>query len=166
MGLQPCRDGWVCIGTASPPQWEHFCLAIDMPELLADPRFTTGGDRFDHADALDGLIAPWLRERSRDEVVSHLQRHRVPASRVLSLTELLGDPQLAARSFWDTPSRLGAGARMPGIPFRIDERGEPFREAPRLGEHTLAVLARAGFAGTEIDRLVDAGIVAPAGTVS
>ena len=55
-------------------QWENFCLAIEQPELLIDPKFRSGGLRFDNANELNKLIAPWLNERTQDEIVSHLQK--------------------------------------------------------------------------------------------
>src|SRR6516165_3846099 len=91
MGPLPCRDGWVCVGVATVPQWEGFCLATGMPELLADERFQTGGDRFDHADDLDALVVPRLCELSAGDLVARLQEHRVPASPALTVLDLLAD---------------------------------------------------------------------------
>ncbi len=140
MGPLPCRDGWVCIGVATVPQWEGFCVAIGMPELLADERFQTGGDRFDHADDLDAIVVPRLREMSSDDLVGRLQEHRVPASPALTVLDLLADRQLASRAYWARSTRLGPRAVLPERPFRVPGACAPFREAPRAGEHTDEVL--------------------------
>lgn len=139
MGLLPVRDGWICLGTATVAQWEQFCLAIDMPELLVDPRFATGADRLDHADQLDELLAVWLRRRGRDEAVAYLQQHRVPASPVQTPRELLDDPQLVERQFWVTPRGFDSIARMPQAAFHAGGEPPVYRDAPLLGEHTAAV---------------------------
>ena len=144
MGPLPCRDGWVCIGVASVPQWEGFCLAIDMPELLADERFQTGGDRFDNADTFDALVIPRLRETTADDLVRRLQEQRVPASPVLSVLDLLADRQLASRNYWAKSTRLGPRAVFPERPFRVSGSCAPFREAPRAGEHTEEILGEVG----------------------
>ena len=38
-----------------------------------------------------------------------------------------------------------------------DSTPEPARPAPRLGEHSVEVLAQAGYSGDEIDALIAAG---------
>jgi crotonobetainyl-CoA:carnitine CoA-transferase CaiB-like acyl-CoA transferase len=140
MGPLPCRDGWVCIGVASAPQWEGFCLAIDMPELLADERFQTGGDRFDHADALDRLVVPRLREMTSDDLVRRMQDQRVPASPALTVLDLAADRQLSSRGYWARSTRLGPDAVLPERAFRVPGSCARFREAPRLGEQTEKIL--------------------------
>jgi crotonobetainyl-CoA:carnitine CoA-transferase CaiB-like acyl-CoA transferase len=143
MGPLPCRDGWVCVGVATVPQWEGFCLATGMPELLADERFQTGGDRFDHADALDAIVVPRLREMNTGDLVSRLQEHRVPASPALTVHDLLADRQLASRGYWARSARLGPSAVLPERAFRVPGACAAFRTAPRAGEHTDEVLREA-----------------------
>ena len=70
MDLVACQDGWVSLAVSGGANWEGFCIAIGMPELLADPRFGSGGDRFDHADELDDLIAPWFAATTVDQAVA------------------------------------------------------------------------------------------------
>jgi formyl-CoA transferase len=140
LGPVPCRDGWVCLGVATLPQWEGLCLALDLPELLVDERFQTGGDRFDHADALAAVLDPVLMSLTADEVVARCEEQRVPAGPVLRVTQVLDEEQLAVRGFWASSSRIGGGARMPERPFRVPGADAPFREAPAFGEHTRIVL--------------------------
>ena len=131
MAFYPCRDGWVCLGVAFVPQWEGFCLALDLPELLLDERFETGGSRYDHADEMDAIFAPRLLEMTVDEVVSRMQEHRVPAGPVLDLPEALRDRQLAARRFWAALPGLPPGAVVPERPFHVEGEA-PFSPAPAL----------------------------------
>lgn len=35
----PAKDGWVCVACTSPDFYSRFCLALDLPELVTDPRF-------------------------------------------------------------------------------------------------------------------------------
>ena len=167
VALFPCRDGWVCIAAPSPAQWRNLCAAIGMPEMADDPRFGANAPRSgraDHADEIDQRLAPWLMSRSRSEVVDALQGHHVPASAVLSLDETLDDEQLRERDFWVSPEELGAGARMPGLPFRLPSSPSEFRAAPRLGQHTAEVLGEAGCAPTELRQLVGDGVLLNTGS--
>ena len=121
LGILPCKDGAVGIAVSSPAQWEGFCLALDMPELLTDPRFASGGDRFDNADVLDAIILPWLLARERREIVELLQDNNVPTSPVLDLISVRDDEQLADRGFWQPLPHLGEGVVAPSLPVRGPE---------------------------------------------
>ncbi|MBO0728816.1 MAG: CoA transferase [Acidimicrobiaceae bacterium] len=140
LGPVPCKDGWVSLGVASLPQWEGLCLALDLPELLADERFQTGGDRFDHADELAAVMDPVLTSLTADEVVARCEEHHVPAGPVLRVSQALDEVQLAVRGYWASSSRIGGNARMPERSFRVPGADAPFREAPAIGEHTREVL--------------------------
>ena len=135
-----CRDGWVCIGAATMQQWEGFCLTVDAPQLLADPRLYAPAERFERAAEIDAAAQPWLDEHDAAEVVDLLQAARVPATRVQDYTEVLRSEQLKVREVWaDLPGALG-GKVLRG-PFAIGGDELPHRPAPQLGEHTAEVLA-------------------------
>ena len=150
LGILPCKDGAVAIAVSSPAQWEGFCLALGMPELLGDGRFATGGDRFDRADELDALILPWLLERSQRDIVELLQDHNVPTSPVLDVLSVQEDEQLADRGFWQPLPHLGEGVVAPSLPVRgpVPPKGRP--RAPDLGEDTANVLAELGTAASPV----------------
>lgn len=158
LGLQPCKDGAVCMAVSSQDHWERLCLAMDRPELLLDERFATGAGRFDHADEIDALIRPWLLARTRDEIVATLQACRIPAASVLTMTELLAEPALAERGFWAEAPIAGGTAQLPGAPIRLDSTPH-FRPAPALGEHSRTVLAALGYEQEAVERLIAAGVV-------
>ena len=159
MGPLPCRDGFVAVGTATVPQWEAFCIAIDQPELLVDERFQTGGDRFDNADALNAELFPRLSEIDADELVERLQDAHVPASKVLDVASLLDDRQLAARRYWAELQVGSTTAKLPSKPFRIASADPPFRPAPRAGEHSEEILRDLGYDAAEVEVLVASGAV-------
>jgi crotonobetainyl-CoA:carnitine CoA-transferase CaiB-like acyl-CoA transferase len=138
-----CVDGWVCIGSASPIQWEGFCLALGVPELLTEERFATGGDRFDRADELDGIVGPIIEGMTMAETIASMQEHRVPAGPVLSAVETLLDEQLDERGFWAPLEHIGLGVRVPERAFHLADE-PPFRPAPARGRDTDAVLRRWG----------------------
>lgn len=141
LGILRCKDGAVCIAVSSPAQWEGFCLALEMPELLDDERFATGGDRFDNASELDAVILPWLLERPRREIVERLQECNVPTSPVLDVLSVQDDEQLADRGFWQPLPHLGEGVVAPSLPVRGPIVGRGRIRAPELGEDTDTVLA-------------------------
>ena len=78
-------DGELAVAVGSERQWPRFCEAIGLPELAADPRFATNGDRVEHRDELRPLIAERLaappdrglgrRTRCRRGAVRRGRRH-------------------------------------------------------------------------------------------
>ncbi|MDE2987950.1 MAG: CoA transferase [Chloroflexota bacterium] len=163
VSLMQVQDGWVCIAAPTQAQWVNLCVALDLPEMADDPRFATAGLRFDVAEEIDGRFAPFLMARNRTEVVEYLQSFHVPASAVLSMDEVLEDPQLQARAFWAYPESMGEGVKMPGVPFALPSSPDNFSAAPRLGADTAQALGEAGMADDEIAALVEDGLIAKAG---
>lgn len=140
MSLYRCRDGWVCIGAATAPQWEAFCIALDAPQLIVEERFYAPAERFERAAEIDGAVQPFLDQHDAAEIVELLQAARVPASKLQDYTEALEAEHLKVRGIWaDTPQ--APGGKVPRSPFQLSGAVVKDRPAPELGEHTAEVLA-------------------------
>jgi len=142
--IYPCKDGHVAVSAASDPAADRFLSVIGFGHLLADPRFATGLDRLEHADEFDAEILPWLMQHSADEIVSIAQEVRVPVGPVPGMLELLRDPHLAAREFWDTVETDGRSLHYPGPPFKLSRHAWQPAAPPRIGADTSAVLSGLG----------------------
>ena len=70
-------------------------------------------------DIFDPALTEWLSHYTVAEAVELLQSVRLAAGPVLTMTELLDDPQLAARDWWVPAEMEGRTVRLPGRPFRI-----------------------------------------------
>ena len=90
-----------------------------------------------------------------------LEEADVPMMPMHDLKSVLDDPHLVATSFFTTVEHPTEGTiRSMRMPMTWSESTpEPTRHAPRLGEHSVEVLAQAGFSGEEIDALIAAGAV-------
>ena len=145
-----CADGWVCICAPAADQWRRLTELAGVPELAADPRFVTPGDRYENADAADAALRPWLMAHSAADVAARLQEARVPASPVVDLSAVLTDEHVRARGFFHDVDIAGAVLPMPGSTVSVGDP-VPWSAAPGLGEHTDAVAtdlaARAALAG-------------------
>jgi CoA:oxalate CoA-transferase len=132
----PCQDGYIGIAAQTHPQWEALCLLVDQPELLTDPRFTTGMQRAERADELDALLLPWFLARARDEVMQACQERRIPVGMSCTMAELLADPQYAATAFFRTVEHPATGpACYPGEALQMPQTASTLGRAPLLGEH-------------------------------
>lgn len=94
-----CADGWVFINI-TPLFWEAFTAFLERPELLADERFTTNPLRMENREPLYAIIAAKLSSMTRAEIESRAEECRIPVGVVKTLEEVLADPHLAERDFW------------------------------------------------------------------
>lgn len=74
----PTGDGDLIVIAANDNQWRRLVTAIGAPELLADPRFTSMGERNAHRDALRPLLLDRLATRSAHEWFDILTAAGVP----------------------------------------------------------------------------------------
>jgi crotonobetainyl-CoA:carnitine CoA-transferase CaiB-like acyl-CoA transferase len=140
--IYPCQDGYVGIAAQTPQQWEALCLLVDQPELLVDPRFTTGVQRAERADDLDAMLLPWFLARTRQEVMLVCQARRIPVGLNCTIPELLDDPQYHASGFFQDIDHPSTGTvRYPGGAFQMPSTSGALTRAPLLGEHNMQVYA-------------------------
>ncbi len=155
-------DGWVNVGASNEATWTALTEALGVPELRDDGRFSTNADRMRHLVELIGVLAPLLAVRTTDEWVAILEEAGVPAGPVASVGEMLEHEQTRVREMViDVEhSRLGT-VRSLGSPVKMSAAHAtgPRIGAPQLGEHTREVLAEAGYAEAEVERMLEAGVV-------
>jgi crotonobetainyl-CoA:carnitine CoA-transferase CaiB-like acyl-CoA transferase len=97
-----------------------------------------------------------------DDAMATLQHAGVAAGVARPPLELLDDPHLKARHFWQWIDRAFVGSHpQPSPAYREGERPLVARHpAPTLGEHNIPVLQDIlGLSQTEIDKLAAAGII-------
>lgn len=135
ISLYRCRDGWVVFNIVH-HFWETFAAMLGEPGLADDPRFSTNAARMKHQDELDAIINARVNHLTMREVLDLGQRDfRVPTGAMLSLEEVLADPHLQERAYWQPGlATLGAGPiSVPGPPWRYPDepRPQPLAGAPR-----------------------------------
>jgi crotonobetainyl-CoA:carnitine CoA-transferase CaiB-like acyl-CoA transferase len=158
-GIYPCADGHVgcaCLDRNIP----NLLKAIGREDLL-DTEFRNPQWREEHNDEIMAMLMGFFVERTRAEIREIADRARVPLGPIPTIDELVAWPALREKDWWQEIDHPDAGAQTyPGMPFSIDEGGFVLTRAPRLGEHTDAVLrARLGLIDGEIAALRARGIV-------
>jgi crotonobetainyl-CoA:carnitine CoA-transferase CaiB-like acyl-CoA transferase len=150
-----CRDGRsLAVGALEPKFWEALCRALGHEDRIG-LQWARGPEREGTID----LLARTFAAKDRDEWMRELEAADCCVEPVLDLEEAFAQPQ-ARRAVGEQPSGE-ARLRTVVAPLRLG--GTPLaspRPAPRLGEHTDAVLAEAGYAGEEIEALRRAGVLA------
>jgi CoA:oxalate CoA-transferase len=164
MDILPCRDGFVVVipGASGFPQRgmvaegsvSPMALLMEDPGLDKTEFFQSGQARMVRWQEFDELLMPWLAEHGAEEIVMTAQALRMPFAMVPSVKDLLEDPHLAARDYFQRIDHPEAG-ELPyaGPPFRMTETPPYMERAPLLGEHNEAVLSEIGYSKEDQDIL-------------
>ena len=141
-GCYPCRgeDDWIAIAVSDDAQWDALCDLLRADALREDARFGDALSRWSHRDALDALVGDATAKWEQRELANELQRVGVPAGPVLNNEQLLFDPHLKARGFYETFEHHASTGMpplpYPGRPWKMSEATDiPRQAAPILGEH-------------------------------
>ncbi len=162
-GVYPCKDGFVDI-RVNFRWWERLVAMLEMPELNADPRFSTDEARFNLAnrEAFLKIFETWLMRHTRREVMDKAQQCRIPGTAINMPGEVIEDPHFVEREAFVEVDHPEAGRwKLPAAPFRpqLTPWRAP-RPAPLLGQHTAAVLQElAGIDAAEIEALKRANVI-------
>ena len=168
-GRMPVRAGtasqintpWQSFQTADRPlmvavgndrQFAQFCEVLGLPDLPADPRFTTNRQRMAHKLELLPLLQQALMARGADQWMTMLNEAGISSGPLNDFAAALHDPQLRHRGMWGEMPHPRAGT-MPFVanPVRFSETPVTYgRVPPQLGEHTEEVLAE--WLGTGADK--------------
>lgn len=154
-------DGEIAVAVGSERQWVALCEALAMPELGADSRFATNGDRVERRDALRPILAERFRGRPAAEWLAALDAAGIPAGPINDVTTAFASPQAAARRMRvPLEHRVLGAVDQVGLPFQLSATPASIRTPPPLlGEHSQAILEELGYAEEEIVRLRRVGVV-------
>ena len=158
------KTGYITISTMTNDQWAGFCRAAGRAELIADERFRTAGGRHRNADERLALIQEVLWTRTADEWLEALDAEGVPCAPVLTRSQAVEHPQMRASGIIIESEHAHAGRLRQARNAAVFE-GAPMQVrhgAPLLGQHTAEVLAELGYAESQVEDFVEAGVVSVA----
>ena len=149
-------DGGLMITAANDGLFGRLVDAIDLPELVDDPRFRTNPDRVTNRAELVEALEARLGEETRSIWLERLAAAGVPAAPVQDIAEVAADPQLDAVGIL---SRVGGYTTLAPAFSADGERPEYRSPPPALGAHTAEVLSEAGYSNAEIAALAADGVI-------
>ncbi len=155
-------DAFVHVAVTDDAMWARLCGAIGRSDWLRDESLGNSSGRRLREEELEVGIEAWTRTVGADEAMRHLQRHCVAAGVVRSPYDLVEDPHLQARGFWQRSQRKFSGTFWhASLAIREGQVPYPVRfPAPTLGECNAAVLnGTLGLGSEELARLSAAGVI-------
>ncbi|KAG1680424.1 hypothetical protein FOA52_015515 [Chlamydomonas sp. UWO 241] len=160
-GTFRCSDGrYVVIGGNGDSVYTRLMEAIGHPEMGAgSPEYADNAKRCVRVDEIMGAIEHWCVGRPLAVVVSVLKAARVPSGPILSMRDIMKDPQYVARGMIQDAPRLpraasvsadGGAAQQPQkpdsfvvpamLPLMSATPGSTRWAGPELGQHTDEIL--------------------------
>ena len=149
-------DGYITAGTISDSEWQGFCRATGDPELAKDERFATPTSRFTNATARIHTMQDYIRKHTTAEWLKRLDENDVPCSPILRRGEIIANEQVVARGLieeFEQPTVGRVRQPKPAAIFEVNKAGIG-GPAPRVGEHSRAVLHELGYSDSAIDAMI------------
>jgi crotonobetainyl-CoA:carnitine CoA-transferase CaiB-like acyl-CoA transferase len=167
--VYPCRDNdsWIVIVAGSDQEWQLLKHCMDRPVWADQPKFDSTLGRWENRHELDEYLGRWTAPQDDRELMEKLQHQGISAGAVFTARDLVEDPHLNARGFFndfDNPRCPRVGPRKyAGRPFRVPGIPMAITSAASLGEHNDGILREvAALSTAEIDALARSGVIATA----
>jgi benzylsuccinate CoA-transferase BbsF subunit len=153
-GVYRCAgaDRWAAISVRDEAAFAALARLAGLPAMDLAARQAARGE-------IDAALERWTSAQDAGAVTARLRAAGVEATAVRSAMDVARDPHVEARGFVEPIEHPSHGRRpYAGPPWRIEGAPvEPHRPAPRLGEHTEAVLAELGYSPDAIAELARSG---------
>ncbi len=147
------NDQWIAISIRHDADWQALKGVLGKPKWAQDVDYTE-----DAAEVIDGHLASWLQCQPRDETVAALLAAGIPAAPVLQPPEVIDNPCLRARGFFQAVTHPLCGP----LPYPRPPVAGHFvnSAAPLLGEHNAEIFTGAlGLTGQELARLAAEDVI-------
>jgi crotonobetainyl-CoA:carnitine CoA-transferase CaiB-like acyl-CoA transferase len=148
--LYRTQDGWIFVMAQTQRFWEALCEKLGRADLK--PKYPDFAARRENRDDLTRILDAEFSKQTTQAWLAEL-RGAVPCAPVYDLAQALENPYFLERGgvqVLEHPDK--PGLKLVASPFRLDEP-LPANPAPKLGEHTEALLAELGYSAAEIAAL-------------
>ncbi|ETW93321.1 MAG: hypothetical protein ETSY2_51600, partial [Candidatus Entotheonella gemina] len=140
--------------------WEALARLIGRPDLIEPYRDPES--RLSNRDAIEALVAAWVRPQARQQVMQRCAQAGVPCGATWNTKEALDDRHMRERGMIvDVEHPEYGPITLPGSPMHVSNGGEiTFQPAPLLGQHNAEVYKEFfGYDEAKLQELQDAGVI-------
>jgi len=160
-GVFETRDGHINIAAAGDDIYTRLCRAIERPDLLTDPRFSTSKARSANRDTIMEVLLPVTRQKPSAEWIKLLNEAGVPCGPIYTINETFADPQVQHLAMAQPVKSPALGdLTILGHPVSFGDKRLPLRSpAPELGQDNDEILGSLGYTKEQIADLAKRGVV-------
>ena len=136
-GVFPCEgdDRWISLVAMTEAEWESLVAAMGEPDWARSDDYATPEARLRNLESLHARIAEWTAGHEDRALAERLQQHGVAAAPVLDVSDLLTDPQFAAReTFVEVDHPLGYRETIYGAYVKLGRTPAVVRPGPWIGQ--------------------------------
>lgn len=172
--IYPCRDGYLNFiiygGAAGKATNKAMVQWMSENNMATDYLLQKDWDSFNIAtvtqeeiDAIEEPVAAFLLTRTKEEFFREAIRRRMLGYPVASAEDIMRDPQLKARGFWQEihHPELGENVTYPGAFGKFSGGFCGIRRrAPLIGEHNAEIYRdELGYSAAEMVMLIESGVI-------
>ena len=152
----PTQDGFVCILPYSDRHWSDFFTAVECPELMDDPRFSTYRARIESVDDLYGFVGEITPTKTTREWVVLCEEAEIPCMPIIDVEDLMEDEHLKAVGMFEKHHHPSEGETvLVRPPVKYAKSPAAIRtHAPSFGEHSEEILGELGYSEANIADLL------------
>jgi crotonobetainyl-CoA:carnitine CoA-transferase CaiB-like acyl-CoA transferase len=151
-----CADGQhVALSGSTGTMARRVFEVIGRVDMNEDERFRTNAARVEHRALVDEAVGAWFAGKTRDEALAAMRAAQVTVGPVYTIADAVADEHFREREIIveADDAELGSVPMHNIVPRLSRTPGAWRRPAPRLGEHTDAVLREAGLDAETIAQL-------------
>ncbi|HBN8522203.1 CaiB/BaiF CoA transferase family protein [Pseudomonas aeruginosa] len=149
-------DGYISVEIYIDRHWQRLFRAVGRIDMAEDPRYADVHSRAQNMSELYDFLSSTFETKTSAEWVKLLIDADICVMEMNTPESLLDDAHMQAVNFFEIQEHPSEGAlRTIGIPHEWSESPVRMRyPAPRLGEHTVELLAEYGFKADQIDAIL------------
>jgi len=155
------QDGkWIVLAATADGMFKRLATVMEHPDLIE--RFPTLDSRIAAREEIDSLVAKWVANLSREEVLKRGQEGELTIGPINNIADIFEDEHFRARkTLVEIEDERVGRLTVPNVYPRLSETpGELRTLGPDLGEHNAEIYGgQLGLSNEEIDALRERGVI-------
>lgn len=157
------KDSYLVCGATNDAQFSSLCKLVGIPALIKDERFATNPKRVENREALAQIFNQAFEGKPTSDWIEKFEGTGLPYAPINNMEKTFAHPQTVARDMvteMPSDSTETGYIKLIGPAVKFSEtKTKIANEPPKLGQHTVEVLAGLGFNDSDVESFRKAGVV-------
>jgi len=151
----------VFVGVVTDSQWIKFCEAFGLDDWASDKTLESNNDRVARREEILPRLRNVFSNFTKQALMERLEKTGLPFAPIAKPEELFEDPHLKqSGGLLDMTLPEGGDIALPAMPLSLSEKRFTKRlDPPHIGQHSREVLVQLGFSDSDIDALIEQGVL-------